>query len=267
MADTPEPEPRDADGPARVERRRPSRAGRGGSLLELALLGVLAEGPQHGYGLKKQLDAVLPVWSSVSYGSLYPTLGRLERAGDLVAIDTDDADGDEPAVQDEATVEDEATPPLTGTLAGELATFRARLRDRTARSGRPRRTGRGQRGQRGRKAYGITNPGRARLHELLTSLDPADDRAFTLQVAFASHLDTAERLAVLGRRRGELAARLDRSSTTPEPADRWQASLRRHTLDVLAAELAWVDSLLAGVDLPSPTIPSETAGVSTGGTP
>jgi DNA-binding PadR family transcriptional regulator len=244
-------------GSARAERRRPSRAGRGGSLLELALLGVLAEGPQHGYELKKRLDGVLPVWSSVSFGSLYPTLGRLERAGDVVAatpdLDADDSVGDD-SVGDDAEGSTAGDPdgsgiPMTGTLAGELAAFRARLRDRSSRPGRPRRTTRGQRGQRGRKAYTITAAGRARLHELLTSLDPADDRTFALQVAFAAHLETAERLAVLGQRRGELIARLDRASTAAEPTDPWRASLRRHSVATVAADIAWVDSLLAVLPL------------------
>jgi len=255
-----------ADGPtvgdgdaARAERRRPNRAGRGGSLLELALLGVLAEGPQHGYELKKRLDAVLPVWSSVSFGSLYPTLGRLERAGDLVAAAPEDLDEDD---VDDAL---EDTVPMTGTLSGELAAFRARLRDRSGRTGRPRRSGRSPRGQRGRKAYAITAAGVARLHELLTALDPADDRAFALQVAFAAHLDTAERLAVLGRRRGELTERLDRSSATPESDDPWRASLRRHALTTITAEIAWVDSLLASDD--TRERPADRAGATTGGTP
>ena len=243
----------------RTERRRPSRAGRGGSLLELALLGVLADGPQHGYELKKRLDGVLPVWSSVSFGSLYPTLGRLERAGDVEAAT---ADADTTLATDEPT-------PMTGTLSGELAAFRARLRDRTSRPGRPRRS---PRGQRGRKAYTITPSGRARLHELLTTLDPADDRTFALQVAFASHLDTAERLAVLGQRRGELTARLERSASSDEPADPWRASLRRHTVTTLAADIAWVDSLLAGEDTQSPmttatTRAAEPAASTTGGRP
>ena len=249
----------------RTERRRPSRAGRGGSLLELALLGVLVDAPQHGYELKKRLDGVLPAWSSVSFGSLYPTLGRLERAGDVVTASTD-ADDELPdeTPGDPLDAEGSATP-MTGTLSGELAAFRARLRDRSNRPGRPRRSTRGPRGQRGRKVYTITAAGRVRLHELLTSLDPADDRAFALQVTFASHLETTERLAILGQRRGELTARLERASRTPAPPDAWRASLHRHTMNVLTADIAWVDSLLAGDD--TTTRPAEPAAATTGGTP
>lgn len=281
MSDLDHPTERMVDPPSgadagRVERRRPSRAGRGGSLLELAILGVLADGPQHGYELKKRLDGVLPVWSSVSFGSLYPTLGRLERAGDVVTasdLDEDQADDADPDTDGTDGGEgDGSSTPMTGTLSGELAAFRARLRDRSSRPGRPRRTTRGQRGQRGRKAYTITAAGRIRLHELLTSLDPADDRTFALQVTFASHLETAERLTVLGQRRGELTARLERASLTAEPADAWRASLQRHTVATVAADIAWVDSLLAGdtrrtEDDTTTARPAEPAGATTGGTP
>lgn len=268
VTDLPEPA---GDG---SERRRPSRAGRGGSLLELALLGVLADGPQHGYELKKRLDAVLPAWSSVSFGSLYPTLGRLERAGDLVAARTDDTGTSDDTTENplgELTDDLLADTAMTGTLSGELAAFRARLRDRAARPGRPRRTSRNPRGQRGRKAYSITPAGTARLHELLISLDPADDRAFTLQVAFAAHLDTAERLAVFARRRSELVTRLDAAAATPPPQDTWRNSLRRHAMAAITADIDWVDALLAGertlaADESPERPPADVAGTTTGGT-
>jgi DNA-binding PadR family transcriptional regulator len=48
-------------------------------MLELAILGLLKERPMHGYQLSRELQAQLGgVWK-VSYGSLYPTLRRLER--------------------------------------------------------------------------------------------------------------------------------------------------------------------------------------------
>lgn len=54
------------------------------SSLELAVLGLLKEGPMHGYELRKRLATTLGPFRAVSYGSLYPCLGRMERAG-LVA--------------------------------------------------------------------------------------------------------------------------------------------------------------------------------------
>jgi DNA-binding PadR family transcriptional regulator len=50
-------------------------------MLELAVLGLLKERPMHGYQLSRELsDSLGGLWR-VSYGSLYPTLRRLERDG------------------------------------------------------------------------------------------------------------------------------------------------------------------------------------------
>jgi DNA-binding PadR family transcriptional regulator len=57
-------------------------------MLELAVLGLLTEQPRHGYDLKKRLsDTLGPLWG-ISFGSLYPALRRLTRAG-LIAEDTE----------------------------------------------------------------------------------------------------------------------------------------------------------------------------------
>lgn len=50
-------------------------------VLNLAILGYLNEGPQHGYALRKGLNLSLGTFRSLSYGSLYPALRRLEEAG------------------------------------------------------------------------------------------------------------------------------------------------------------------------------------------
>jgi DNA-binding PadR family transcriptional regulator len=53
-------------------------------MLELAILGLLKDRPMHGYQLSRELgDALGGLWR-VSYGSLYPTLRRLERDGAVV---------------------------------------------------------------------------------------------------------------------------------------------------------------------------------------
>lgn len=54
---------------------------RRGETLELAVLGLLHESPMHGYELRKQLNAVLGWSRLLSYGSLYPALKKLLRAG------------------------------------------------------------------------------------------------------------------------------------------------------------------------------------------
>ncbi len=50
-------------------------------MLELAILGLLKERSMHGYQLSKRLTDALGGFWRVSYGSLYPTLKRLERQG------------------------------------------------------------------------------------------------------------------------------------------------------------------------------------------
>jgi DNA-binding PadR family transcriptional regulator len=56
------------------------------SVLELAILGLLVEAPMHGYALRKQLSMRLGGLRVISYGSLYPALRRLTRAG-LIVVD------------------------------------------------------------------------------------------------------------------------------------------------------------------------------------
>jgi len=55
-------------------------------VLELAILGLLKERSMHGYQLKQRLADTLGAFWSVSYGSLYPTLRRLEREGDVESV-------------------------------------------------------------------------------------------------------------------------------------------------------------------------------------
>ncbi|MGZ4437138.1 MAG: helix-turn-helix transcriptional regulator [Nocardioides sp.] len=54
---------------------------RRGETLELAVLGLLHESPMHGYELRKQLNSVLGWTRLLSYGSLYPALKKLLKAG------------------------------------------------------------------------------------------------------------------------------------------------------------------------------------------
>jgi DNA-binding PadR family transcriptional regulator len=54
-------------------------------MLELAILGLLKEQPMHGYQLSRELSESLGGFWRVSYGSLYPTLRRLEREGAVEA--------------------------------------------------------------------------------------------------------------------------------------------------------------------------------------
>ncbi len=50
-------------------------------MLEIAVLGLLNESPLHGYELRMRLSNLLGAFRAFSYGSLYPSLRRLQEAG------------------------------------------------------------------------------------------------------------------------------------------------------------------------------------------
>jgi DNA-binding PadR family transcriptional regulator len=186
-------------------------------MIDLAILGLLDEHDLHGYELKKQLAELVGARSGVSFGSLYPALARLEKAGAVKAV--------------EAHTAADAAIPMTGALSGEIAAFRARL-------GRP------TKGRRTKKVYGITELGRQRLHGLLLD-DHTDDRTFAVQVAFCQNLMPDQRLALFERRKAELNRRLvDRSRVGAGRTDTYRSSLREHDTQTIAHDLAWIDELI-----------------------
>lgn len=50
-------------------------------LLEFAVLGLLHEGPVHGYELRRSLNTALGPFRALSYGTLYPALASLRERG------------------------------------------------------------------------------------------------------------------------------------------------------------------------------------------
>lgn len=61
-------------------------------VLDHTVLGVLSDGPLHGYELRKRLTAILGPFRALSFGSLYPCLHRLTAAGLIEQIDSVDRD-------------------------------------------------------------------------------------------------------------------------------------------------------------------------------
>ncbi|MGE3619568.1 MAG: PadR family transcriptional regulator [Acidimicrobiia bacterium] len=190
------------------------------SPLDLAVLGLLTEQELHGYELKKRLGQLLGTRASVSFGSLYPALSRLERQGLVKAVEERTA----------------VTTPMSGSLAGELAAFRARVRG----SGLAR-------GGRGKKVYGITDAGRARLAEALADPDVADDRTFSVRVAFAGLLHPAQRLDLFDQRRAELVRRRADKAREPKGTrfDTYRRSLLEREVASIDSDLTWLDGLIA----------------------
>lgn len=193
-------------------------------MLELAILGLLKESDLHGYELKKRLADTLGSFSSVSFGSLYPALGRLEAAGAVKAVEANTGTGGPPV-------------PMTGSLGGELAAFKAR---------RP-----STHGVRGRKVFGITTRGHALFEELLAAETSSsdDDRLFNLKLAFARYLPADARLGLLERRRAALVERLARARAAVrvgrERIDAYTRSLMEHGTETTERDISWLDRLIA----------------------
>lgn len=58
-------------------------------------LGLLMDGPAHGYDLKREHDARFPGAKPLAYGQVYATLARLERDGLAEVAETSQASGPE----------------------------------------------------------------------------------------------------------------------------------------------------------------------------
>jgi DNA-binding PadR family transcriptional regulator len=193
-------------------------------MLELAILGLLEDQELHGYEIRKRLRDELGLFSNISFGSLYPALSRLERAGAVEAV--------------EETGDDLGGPvPMTGSLSGERAALRAR---RSAPS----------RGRRGRKVYRITDEGRLQFAALLANESGAgaeDARSFGLRLAFARYLPPQARLRLLERRRAQLAQRLTETRAAMAAGSRldpYARSLVEHTTESTERDIAWLDRLI-----------------------
>jgi DNA-binding PadR family transcriptional regulator len=197
-----------------------ARERRSAAALELAILGLLKDADLHGYELKRRLGDQLGFASSVSFGTLYPALARLEAEGLVHAVEV-------------------ALPrhvPLTGSIGGELAAFRSR-------SG-------ATRGSRGKKVYAITDAGSARFEQLLgADLRGYDeDRLFSLRLVFAGFLPAEMRLRLLERRRGQLLDRMSRLAGRrggPDVGGAYARRLMDHDVDMLERDIAWLDRLIA----------------------
>ena len=138
--------------------------------------------------------------------------------------------------------------PLTGSLGGELAAYRARKAAVRWQS-------------RGKKVYGLTAQGETLFEELLAAEHNSgeDDRVFNLRLAFARYLAPDARLGLLERRRAHLVARLTqlraRLKAGRERADGYTHSLIEHDRETVEHDLSWIERLIA-TDAPMPAVPA-----------
>jgi DNA-binding PadR family transcriptional regulator len=163
--------------------------------LELAVLGLLHESPLHGYELRKRLNLLLGWGRLLSYGSLYPALKRLLRAGLITEV--------------------AATSPGIS--------------------------------RRQRITYEITPAGREYFGEQITDTGPAawEDDTFATRFAFFSRTDVDVRLRILEGRLSRLQERLDRAQHSSRGGDdRYLSELRRHSIESVEREVAWLTDLI-----------------------
>jgi DNA-binding PadR family transcriptional regulator len=179
-------------------------------MLELAILGILHESPMHGYELRKQLTTKLGAFrAAISYGSLYPTLRRLQAAGCI-------AEGDPaPGVVDVSA----EIPPMTsrrGRVVYKItAEGKERFQDLLA--------------QTGPETY--------------------DDPAFGVHFAFFARTDQQTRIRILEGRRRRVEERReglrDLLGRAAERLDAYTLELQRHGLDSCEREVRWLEELIA----------------------
>ncbi|MGA3352228.1 MAG: helix-turn-helix transcriptional regulator [Acidimicrobiales bacterium] len=205
-------------------------------MLELAILGLLKEHPMHGYDLRKRLRGDFGLLSSLSFGSLYPALARLEATGAVHEVPSGGGTSEAPSPGAFTSA---------GSIAGERAAFRARLASRRAA------TTRSSSGTRGRRVYELTARGDELFHRLLESEEPKPEgaRGFALRWAFARYLSPEARLSLLQRRRAQLLDAREGSRRAVEspwrPLDRYQRSLVDHAKEATEHDLSWIDRLIA----------------------
>lgn len=179
-------------------------------MLDLAILGILHESPMHGYELRKQLTTKLGAFrAAISYGSLYPTLRRLQAGGWI-------SEGD-PAPA--APARDAEIPPMTSR--------RGRVVYKITADGK----------ERFQELLAQAGP------------ETFDDPGFGVHFAFFSRTDRATRLRILeGRRRRVEERREGLREVLARAAERFDAytlELQRHGLDSAEREVRWLEELIA----------------------
>ncbi len=177
--------------------------------LELAILGLLHDRPMHGYELRKQLNVVLGWGRVLSYGSLYPALKKMLRAG---------------------WVTDHVTPPAprpgTATARSTSVGRRQRIVYELTAAGNERFT----------RLMSDTGPA------------AWEDDDFGVRFAFFARTETEVRLRILEGRRARLEERLDRvrqQLALSEARDTYATELQRHGLESVEREVRWLSGLIA----------------------
>lgn len=176
-------------------------------MLELAILGLLQESPMHGYELRKELATKLgAIRAAISYGTLYPTLRRLQGAGWITEAG-------------EAAVGAEEVPPLTTRRGRVVYKITAEGKERFAEL----------LAQAGPETYDDAGFG---VHFAFFA---RTDRATRLRILEGRRRKVEERREGL---RDVLARATER-------LDAYTLELQRHGLDACEREVRWLEELIA----------------------
>ncbi|MGC4808315.1 PadR family transcriptional regulator [Micromonospora sp. DT233] len=188
-------------------------------MLELAILGLLQESPMHGYELRKELTAKLgAIRAAISYGSLYPTLRRLQAAGWITEADVTPAPVGE-------------VPALTSRRGRVVYKITAEGKERFAELI----------GQAGPETYDDTGFG---VHFAFFA---RTDQATRLRILEGRRRKIEERREGLRDVLGRAAERLDA----------YTLELQRHGLDACEREVRWLEELIANERSGrAPTVPN-----------
>lgn len=201
-------------------------------MLELAVLGLLHEAPMHGYVLRKRLHETLGMFRTFSYGSLYPTLRRLQRAG-LIAEEPEEV----PAAEQASSAAPSKAPAGSG-------------RSNTARNS-SRQANRNGWARKGRRVYKLTAEGKERFAELVADTGPQtwDDESFGVHMAFFSRTPADVRMRILEGRRRRVEERREglraALARTEEKIDRYTRELHQLGLETSEREVRWLNELIA----------------------
>lgn len=175
-------------------------------MLELAILGLLQESAMHGYELRKELATKLgAIRAAISFGTLYPTLRRLQSAGWIAEAEESAAAGE--------------VPPLTSRRGRVVYKITAEGKERFAEL----------LAQAGPETY--DDPGFG-VHFAFFS---RTDQATRLRIL------EGRRRRVEERREGLR----DVLSRAAERLDAYTLELQRHGLDACEREVRWLEELIA----------------------
>jgi DNA-binding PadR family transcriptional regulator len=179
-----------------------------GSVLELAVLGLLHQSPMHGYELRKRLSTSLGAFRAFSYGSLYPCLKSLVAQG-LIVEDTEAAHPGDAAA---------STPPLTAKRAKIVYRLTADGKEHLQNL--------------------LSEAGPAAW----------EDENFGVHFAFFGQTDADVRLRILEGRRSRLEERLENVRASARRAsdrlDTYTLELQQHGLESVEREVRWLNELI-----------------------